>query len=371
MNKLGIWAIVIAVSFVIGVFSQNAFGQAPEPNFVTTDKESYATGETISISGFIKPQATYYSVDITLLIQDSIGNIVSNTKLTPASDGTFETSIVASGPLWIEAGEYSIKANYLSQTTKTTFYLTKDTDSATTPKLLSSFGQFETYENLEYGFSIEYPSGWIIDENLSQENPWIEIVAVLPDQDYWSKGIYVNLWKNYFTVTPQEHLERHNENALAWCTARSVENDGFTCSNYLLLNVKPTLIDDKEAYLLEEIWTRTENDKSSEVLLYNFQVFDGNDIWTVLAESVKDELNESDNFLLKIIDSFALLQNTSQEMQETTVLSPLKQLKNGILPQEIKCKEDLILTIKISDGSPACVKSETKAKLIERGWASN
>jgi len=84
MSKLGIW--VIAAFFVIGVFSQNAFGQATEPNYVTTEKESYATGETIRISGFIKPQPTYYSVDITLLIQDSIGNIVSHTKLTPASD---------------------------------------------------------------------------------------------------------------------------------------------------------------------------------------------------------------------------------------------------------------------------------------------
>ncbi len=366
MNKLGI--LVIAVFFVIGVFSQNALGQAAEPNYVTTDKESYVTGETITISGFIKLQATYYTVDITLLIQDSIGNIVSNEKITPNSDGTFETSIVASGALWQEAGEYTIKANYLSQTTKTTFNFTKGTDSAPTP---TEFGQFGTYENLEYSFSIEYPSGWIIDDNLPQENPWTEIVAILPDQDYWSKGIYVNLWKNYFTVTPQEHLERHNENALAWCTARSVENDGFTCSNYLLLSVQPTLIDDREAYLLEEVWTRTENDKSSEVLLHNLQVFDGNDIWTVLAEAVKDELIESDNFLIKIIDSFALLQNTSQEMQETIILSPLKQLKNGILPQEIKCKEDLILTIKISDGSAACVKSETKAKLIERGWASS
>ncbi|KKL93248.1 hypothetical protein LCGC14_1876570 [marine sediment metagenome] len=237
--------------------------------------------------------------------------------------------------------------------------------------MVSAFGQFETYENLEYGFSIEYSSGWIIDDDLPQKNPWIEIVAILPDQDYWSKGIYVNLWKNYFTVTPQEHLERHNENALTWCSSRSVENDGFTCGNYLLLNVEPTLVDDKEAYLLEEVWTRIDNDKSSEVLLYNLQVFDGNDIWTVLSESVKDELNESDNFLIKVIDSFALLQNTSQEMQETIILSPLKQLKNGILPQDIKCKEGLILTIKISDGSPACVKSETKAKLIERGWASN
>jgi len=236
--------------------------------------------------------------------------------------------------------------------------------------MVSAFGQFETYENLEYGFSIEYPSGWIIDDNLPQENPWIEIVAILPDQDYWSKGIYVNLWENYFTVTPQEHLERHNENALAWCSSRSVENDEFTCGNYSLLNVQTTSIDDREAYLLEEVWTRIENEKSSEVLLYNLQVFDDNDIWTVLSEGVKDELNESDNFLIKIIDSFALLKNISQEIQKTTVLSPLKQIAGGILPYEIECKEGLELIFKSTDGSPACVKPKTAEKLIERGWAS-
>ena len=231
--------------------------------------------------------------------------------------------------------------------------------------MVSAFGQFETYENLEYGFSIEYPSGWIIDDNLPQENPWIEIVAILPDQDYWSKGIYVNLWKNYFTVTPQEHLERHNENALTWCSSRSVENDGFTCGNYLLLNVKTTSIDDREAYLLEEVWTRTENDKSSEVRLYNLQVFDGNDIWTVLAEGVTDELNESDNSLIKIIDSFDL-KNISQ-IQKTAVLSPLKQVAQGIDPVEVTCNLELVLIIK-HNGSPACVKPETAEKLEERGW---
>jgi len=232
--------------------------------------------------------------------------------------------------------------------------------------MVSAFGQLESYDNLEYGFSIEYPSGWIIDDNLPQESPWIEIVAILPDQDYWSQGIYVNLWKNYYTVTPEEHLERHNENALTWCSSRSAEHDGFTCDNYLLLNVEPTLVNDKEAYLLEEVWTRTENDTSSEVILYNLQVFDGNDIWTVLAESVKDELNESDNSLIKAIDSFALF---SQEMQETIILSPIKQLNSGILPLDIECKKELILIFKISDDSPACVKPETKEKLIERGWA--
>ena len=48
-------------------------------------------------------------------------------------------------------------------------------------------------------------------------------------------------------------------------------------------------------------------------------------------------------------------------------ISPLKQFKSGIAIDEIQCKESLTPVTK-HDGSPACVKSETKTKLIERGW---
>lgn len=51
--------------------------------------------------------------------------------------------------------------------------------------------------------------------------------------------------------------------------------------------------------------------------------------------------------------------------------SPLKQFMSGIPVEEIKCKENLALVIKVSNGNPACVKPETKQKLIERGWAKN
>ena len=51
-------------------------------------------------------------------------------------------------------------------------------------------------------------------------------------------------------------------------------------------------------------------------------------------------------------------------------LSPLKQFKSGIPTSEIKCKEGLQLIFKASNGNPACVKPETKIKLIEQGWAS-
>lgn len=57
-----------------------------------------------------------------------------------------------------------------------------------------------------------------------------------------------------------------------------------------------------------------------------------------------------------------------ETMQKLDSLSPLKQFKMGVILDKIQCKEHLVLIIK-HDGYPACVKPETKIKLIERGWA--
>lgn len=53
-----------------------------------------------------------------------------------------------------------------------------------------------------------------------------------------------------------------------------------------------------------------------------------------------------------------------EEPQEETILPPLKQVKLG---QEPSCKENLVLITKYN-GAPACVKPETREKLIARGW---
>jgi|CXWL01.1.fsa_nt_gi hypothetical protein len=53
---------------------------------------------------------------------------------------------------------------------------------------------------------------------------------------------------------------------------------------------------------------------------------------------------------------------------ENIIPPPLKQFKTGIPIDEITCKEGLQLIFKSSVDSPACVKPETKTKLIERGW---
>jgi hypothetical protein len=73
--------------------------------------------------------------------------------------------------------------------------------------------------------------------------------------------------------------------------------------------------------------------------------------------------------------------NTSLELKETvqmsseisdennvSSLSPLKQIKEGVEPENIQCKEQLKLIFK-SSGSPACVKETSVQKLVSLGWS--
>jgi carboxymethylenebutenolidase len=49
--------------------------------------------------------------------------------------------------------------------------------------------------------------------------------------------------------------------------------------------------------------------------------------------------------------------------------APLKQLKQGTSPDNVKCTEDLQLVLKQSTGTPYCIKQSSVEKLIQRGWA--
>ena len=50
-------------------------------------------------------------------------------------------------------------------------------------------------------------------------------------------------------------------------------------------------------------------------------------------------------------------------------ISPKKQTMSGADVHQIQCKEGFELILKIGDWSPACCKSSSVDKLIERGWA--
>ena len=49
---------------------------------------------------------------------------------------------------------------------------------------------------------------------------------------------------------------------------------------------------------------------------------------------------------------------------------PLKQISNGVAPENVTCSENFSLIIKITNNSPACVNHSSVDKLIQRGWGS-
>ncbi len=193
------------------------------------------------------------------------------------------------------------------------------------PLLISipnSYAQSKTYENQEYGFTIEYPSEWILNDAIPQNNKWIEIVSFLPDTKDWSQGIYVNKWdgdlkdKNFDS---NEYLENHNKAAQDWCSSLSISENGFACMNYSLIEQKTVSISGRQSFLLEETWTRIDGEISSEVLVYNLQIPDGEDRWTIIAESRKEILNETSNILENSLDSFTLL----DKLQNSAVIEKI------------------------------------------------
>ncbi|MGI0017949.1 MAG: hypothetical protein ACREA1_04520 [Nitrosotalea sp.] len=97
---------------------------AQTPITVSTDKTSYADGNTISISGTVTDQL---NVPISIVIRDSSHNMVYIAQTSPGSDGTYSTQAIAGGSTWKTAGTYEIDVTYggADKTAKTTFEYTQ------------------------------------------------------------------------------------------------------------------------------------------------------------------------------------------------------------------------------------------------------
>ena len=78
---------------------------------------------------------------------------------------------------------------------------------------------------------------------------------------------------------------------------------------------------------------------------------------------------ESD--VLKSVTSESYVFDNDQNLSDGifTIESLKQQIANGISYDQIVCNDSLELIFKMTDNSLACVKHETKSKLIERGWA--
>ena len=113
---------VLALSLLSYGISGAAYA-AVEPLSVTTNKEFYVEGSTITISGFVKnfdasdPQK---SMDVSITIWAPNGNLATIAQVSPSSDGNYSTTVKAAGMISAE-GDYTVKAKWGAQSNQTVF----------------------------------------------------------------------------------------------------------------------------------------------------------------------------------------------------------------------------------------------------------
>jgi plastocyanin len=75
-------------------------------------------------------------------------------------------------------------------------------------------------------------------------------------------------------------------------------------------------------------------------------------------EAMDDEMDTSDK------------KGSNASAMGLSKMSPRAQMNQGVDSAEVKCRQGFELVMKNSNGSAACVKSQSVEKLIQRGWAS-
>jgi predicted secreted protein with PEFG-CTERM motif len=101
-------AILVTAIATVPAFAQSSLDTVPIT--VTTDKESYADGETIIISGETRDYIS--GVQLTISITNPIGNRVALAQIEVGTDKTYSHEIAAGGSLWKTPGTYTVHVQY-------------------------------------------------------------------------------------------------------------------------------------------------------------------------------------------------------------------------------------------------------------------
>ena len=89
---------------------------------VSTDRSSYTTDDTVIVSGSVSQ--IIENIPITITITNPEGQIVTLGQFTPSSDGTYSASFNTGGPVWELSGTHTVRVQYGTTGSDTTFMFT-------------------------------------------------------------------------------------------------------------------------------------------------------------------------------------------------------------------------------------------------------
>jgi predicted secreted protein with PEFG-CTERM motif len=80
------------------------------PLSIKTDLPVYSQGDSIIMTGHVRDIVN--GTDVTLRVFNSLPNLITVAQIRPSADGSFTKTFLATGPLWKDAGNYTLVAQY-------------------------------------------------------------------------------------------------------------------------------------------------------------------------------------------------------------------------------------------------------------------
>ena len=180
MKSKEVSILVIASLILLPFLGGESFAQSNQVLTVTTEKESYAAGESVEVFGFVDIRLE--GVEALIRVVSPVGNMVDVDQITVDADGSFSKTISTSiGGLWKETGTYTIMVNYGENSTQVKFEYggMMSAGVQATPEFA-----MEENENVSQSIMIE-------DHSLDYELTCAEIQSMTPDTEMKSMIIAI------------------------------------------------------------------------------------------------------------------------------------------------------------------------------------
>lgn len=164
----------------------------------------------------------------------------------------------------------------------------------------------KVYQNIDYGFSIEYPNEWAVYDEIIQQNNWARIVTLASDSK-WNASIGIDFFTDdsgFQGLQSQEYLDKLIDDVGERCASVSFDQYGFICTNYSVLDSKSAIVDGKTTYQLSYTFTRQWDDGGIVNLIsWLTKIPVGNDSWVIYSETLQKNSQQYENVMKESIES--------------------------------------------------------------------
>ena len=187
LKSKGISILVISSLILLPFFVSEGFAQENQSLTITTEKESYAAGEPIQITGFAESKLSDFKV--TMRVFNPINNLITIDEFEVNNDGTFSGQIATSiGGLWERDGTYTIIVNYYSSEQIAIQFEYGGTVFAGVKDAIPEFEVIENEDNLQ-SVSLE-------DYELDYQLTGAKIILISPDFEMKSLIIEIETYSD-------------------------------------------------------------------------------------------------------------------------------------------------------------------------------